>query len=203
MMELTERFRHAVDWAVRLHAGQVRKGTTVPYVAHLLGAASIALDNGADEDQAIAAILHDAVEDCGGAPVLAEIRSRFGERVAGIVADCTDSDGEPKPPWAERKRAYLAALEAKPSESLLVSLADKTHNAEAIVQDLREHGEPLWGRFTAGKEGSLWYYGELAGAFQRALPGRGADRLSRAVREMHTLSAGPLADAAPAAAPRR
>jgi len=201
MVELTERFRGALDWAVRLHAGQVRKGTAVPYVAHLLGAASIALECGADEDQAIAAILHDSVEDCGGAPILAEIRSRFGERVAEIVADCTDTDDEPRPPWAERKRAYLAALEAKPRDSLLVSLADKTHNAEAIVQDLREHGERLWSRFTAGKDGSLWYYGQLAGAFQRALPGRGADRLSRAVREMHALSASPSPDApgAPAA----
>jgi (p)ppGpp synthase/HD superfamily hydrolase len=193
MPELGERFGAAVSWAIRLHAGQVRKGTAVPYAAHLLGVAAIALDLGADEDQAIAAILHDAVEDCGGAPVLAEIRARFGERVAGIVADCTDSDVEPKPPWAERKQAFLEGLERKGRDSLLVSLADKIHNAEAIVQDLRELGEDLWSRFRGGKAGSLWYYAQLALIFERALPGRGAGRLKRAVREMHELAGVELA----------
>lgn len=196
MVELGERFAAAVSWAIDLHAGQVRKGTAIPYAAHLLGVVSIALDLGADEDQAIAAMLHDSVEDCGGAPILTEVRSRFGERVAGIVADCTDSEIEPKPPWAERKQAYLARLEQKARDSLLVSLADKTHNAEAIVQDLREHGEALWSRFTAGKAGSLWYYSQLAGIFERALPGRGAERLGRAVQEMHALAGAEIATGA-------
>jgi (p)ppGpp synthase/HD superfamily hydrolase len=110
------------------------------------------------------------------------------ERVAGIVADCTDTDADPKPPWAQRKQAYLGHLPARHPGSLLVSLADKIHNAEAIVRDLREHGEDLWPRFGGGKAGSLWYYGQLAQIFGRVLPGRGAERLSRAVREMHQLA---------------
>jgi len=196
---LGERFEQALAYAVRIHADQKRKGTDIPYAAHLLGVASIALEHGADEDQAIAALLHDAVEDQGGAARLADIRARFGERVAGIVADCTDAESEPKPPWRERKQAYLAALERKPADSLLVSLADKTHNASAILEDLRVHGEKLWERFTGGREGSLWYYRMLAEAFQRALPGPAADRLSRIVEEMHALSGPDIA--APAVHP--
>ncbi|HYJ30182.1 MAG TPA: HD domain-containing protein [Allosphingosinicella sp.] len=183
-MLLGKRFDEALVYASHIHGGQLRKGTSTPYLAHLLGVASLALESGADEDEAIAALLHDSVEDCGGAARLEDIRTRFGDRVAGIVADCSDSDTDPKPPWRQRKHDYLAALEAKPRSSLLVSLADKTHNAQAILADLHAHGDALWDRFTGGKEGSLWYYGALAQAFSRALPGPAADRLARLVEDM-------------------
>ena len=190
MTDLTERFQSALAFATELHRHQRRKGTEIPYVSHLLGVASIALEIGADEDQAIAALLHDAVEDQGGAACLEEIRARFGDRVAGIVSDCTDADVEPKPPWRGRKEAYIASLAHKPEDSLLVSLADKTHNARAILDDLVVHGPALWDRFTGGRDGSLWYYDQLARAFHTHLPGAAADRLMFVVQEMHH-AAGP------------
>lgn len=185
MTKLTDRFDDALVYASEAHRTQVRKGADIPYIAHLLGVAALALEAGADEDVAIAALLHDAVEDQGGAIRLADIKSRFGDRVARMVSDCSDSDVEPKPPWRERKEAYLAGLEAKAPDSLLVSLADKTHNAGAILADLRAHGEGVWDRFTGGKEGTLWYYDALAQAFQRAVPGHASARLTGIVAEMH------------------
>ncbi|MEE4153542.1 MAG: HD domain-containing protein [Erythrobacter sp.] len=185
---LTERFDDALAYASRIHRTQIRKGSDTPYVAHLLGVASLALEFGADEDQAIAALLHDAVEDQGGAERLADIRARYGDCVAAIVADCTDSEIEPKPPWRQRKEAYIASLADKPAASLLVSIADKTHNAGAINADLRVVGEALWSRFTGGKEGTLWYYRSLADAFARLLPGPPSDRLGREVDEMEELA---------------
>lgn len=185
MTDLTERFQSALAFATELHRHQRRKGTDIPYVSHLLGVASIVLEIGADEDQAIAALLHDAVEDRGGETCLAEIRKRFGDRVAGIVSDCTDADTVPKPPWRERKETYIASLAHKSKDSLLVNLADKTHNARAILDDLVVHGPALWDRFTGGRDGSLWYYEELAQAFRIHLPGVAADRLACVVREMH------------------
>lgn len=185
---LGPRFDQALAWASSLHRTQTRKGTPVPYVAHLLGVASLALEMGADEDQAIAALLHDAVEDQG--VTVADIEARFGAGVARIVADCTDADTVPKPPWRARKQAYLDALPAKAPASLLVGLADKTYNARAIVDDLRVHGDALWSRFTGGREGSLWYYESLAEVMTAALPGPGADRFARAVAEMRALSPG-------------
>jgi (p)ppGpp synthase/HD superfamily hydrolase len=180
-VELTDRFDEALAYASRLHRAQRRKGTEIPYVAHLLSVAALVLEHGGDEDQAIAGLLHDAAEDQGGEETLAEIRARFGEGVAKIVADCTDSWVEPKPPWRERKEAYLAALPNKDRRSLLVSLADKTHNAKAIAGDLRELGEALWPRFTGGKAGTIWYYAALADVFGRALPGRLATELAEIV----------------------
>lgn len=185
---LGRRFDEALVYAAHLHGGQVRKGTTIPYLAHLLGVASIALEAGADEDEAIAALLHDAVEDQGGSARQADVEARFGERVARIVADCSDSDRQPKPPWKERKEEYLASLATKGRSSLLVSLADKTHNAQAIVTDLHSHGESLWDRFTGGREGTIWYYSSLADAFDGVLPGPGSRRLRRLVDEMRSLA---------------
>jgi (p)ppGpp synthase/HD superfamily hydrolase len=181
---LTDRFDEALAYASRIHRDQRRKGTDIPYVSHLLAVASLTLEHGGDEDQAIAALLHDAAEDQGGAARLADIETRFGAGVAAIVADCTDSWVEPKPPWRERKVAYIGALPAKPARSLLVSLADKTHNARAIVADLRRLGPALWPRFTGGEEGTLWYYDALATAFAGALPGDLADELGRTVAAM-------------------
>ena len=178
---LTDRFDEAFQLAHRLHRDQRRKGTSIPYVSHLLAVAALVIEHDGDEDQAIAALLHDAVEDQGGAETLAGIRRSFGEAVAAIVADCTDSWAEPRPPWRQRKEAYLLALPGKPPRSLLVSLADKTHNAEALLADYRVLGEPHWGRFSGGARGTRWYYVALAKSFSQALPGRLTDRLSRAV----------------------
>lgn len=182
---LTDRFDDALAYASRLHRRQVRKGSGIPYISHLLGVASLALEMGADEDQAIAALLHDAVEDQGGADRLTDIRARFGDRVAEIVAHCTDTDVEPKPPWQARKESYVASLADKPPHALLVSLADKLHNAGAILTDLTEHGPVVWQRFTGGRDGSLWYYKVLSEAFQTRLPGPATDRLAKLVKDMH------------------
>lgn len=186
---LTDRFDEALAYASRLHRAQTRKGAGIPYVSHLLAVAAIALENGADEDQAIAALLHDAVEDQGGLAQLEAIREHFGESVAQIVADCTDAHEEPKPAWHPRKEAYIASLAHKPPRSLAVSLADKTHNAAAINADLRAHGEAVWSRFTGGKGGTLWYYRALANAFRAHAPGIAAERFVREVDEMEELAA--------------
>ena len=186
--QLTERFDDALAYASRIHRAQQRKGADIPYVSHLLGVAAIAIENGATEDQAIAALLHDAVEDQGGAARLEDIRNRYGEEVARIVDDCTDSDTEPKPPWRARKEAYLASLSHKPAASLEVSIADKTHNASAIVADLHIHGGEVWSRFTGGKDGSLWYYRELAKIFAELIPGEASNRLIRLVDEMEQMA---------------
>lgn len=192
MTDLTPRFEEALVLANTLHRNQRRKGTDIPYVAHLLGVAAIALEIGADEDQAIAALLHDAVEDQGGQPTLQEIRTRFGERVAAMVE--ANTDGEPdvatgaKAPWRERKEAYLAGMAHKNADALLVSLADKTHNARAILDDLAVHGDTLWNRFNGGRDGSLWYYDALARVFADRLPGPGAERFAAIVTEMHLVA---------------
>lgn len=160
-MILSSRFEEALVYAARLHAGQVRKGSQVPYLAHLLAVASIVLEQGGNEDEAIAALLHDAVEDQGGKATREEIRRRFGEAVVQIVDGCTDTDVHPKPPWQPRKEAHLAHLRhASPSVRLVVA-ADKLHNARTILADYRVLGEALWSRFSGGKEGTLWYYRAL------------------------------------------
>ena len=148
------RLSDAASLAFHIHAEQLRKGTTTPYVSHLLGVASITLEYGGDEDQGCAALLHDAIED-GGAEWEAVIRDKFGLRVAAIVRACTDADTQPKPPWQARKEAYLAHLESQGRDALLVSAADKLHNARAIVSDLHTHGPSMFTRFNAGQEGIL------------------------------------------------
>ena len=183
---LTSRFVEALRFSIGSHGQQVRKGTEIPYVAHLLGVASIALENGADEDQAIAALLHDAVEDAS--VTVEEVRSRFGDRVANMVSDCTDREEGENRSWDERKAAYIASLASKPVESLLVSVSDKTHNARAIVDDLAIVGPALWNRFTGGRDGSLRYYRALADAFRARLPDAPVRRFAEAVREMERLA---------------
>ena len=186
---LGERFRSALVLAFELHRGQVRKGSKrIPYVGHLLGVAAIVIEDGGDEDEAIAALLHDAPEDQGGEPTLARIRSEYGERVGAIVGACTDTLENPKPPWRERKGRYLAHLEEAPEEVLRVSLADKVHNARAILADYREVGEELWSRFRGTREESLWYYRALAEIFSRRRPGRLADELRHTVDEIEALA---------------
>lgn len=157
-VDLSHRFRKALIFAARLHNDQRRKGTDIPYIAHLLAVASLVITHGGDEDEAIAALLHDAVEDQGGQPTLEMIRTRFGERVAVIVEGCTDTDVVPKPPWKARKECYLAHLKSASPSVKLVAAADKLDNVRAIIADYRTHGAAIWTRFNAGPEDQRWFY---------------------------------------------
>jgi GTP pyrophosphokinase len=186
---LSERLSQALALAIEAHNGQFRKETTIPYIAHPMAVASIALEYGADEDQAMAALLHDAVED-GGAKYAEIIRSKFGDRVADIVNGCTD--GVPdnngiKPPWKQRKESYIAHLKSAPDDVLLVSGSDKLHNARAIVSDLKNIGLRVFDRFSSSKTDTLWYYQSLADIFKtRNTPT--AKALSETVAQMHALA---------------
>lgn len=159
------RFRAALGYAAELHDRQTRKATDIPYIAHLMGVSSIAIEYGAGEDEAIAALLHDAVEDCGGRSVLDTIRSRFGPLVADIVEACTDTFEHPKPEWIERKARYVAHLPYAASEARRVSAADKLYNATAILRDYRRIGFEVFDRFNKSKWHVIWYYRSLAHAF--------------------------------------
>ncbi len=183
-LKLTARFGHAVAYAARQHAAQKRKGTDRPYIAHLLGVASIVLEHGGDEDQAIAALLHDVVEDCGGLRRLREIRRRFGARVAEIVDGCTDAYTVPKPPWRRRKEKYLAHLPQACADVRLVSAADKLHNAREVLSDYRSEGEAVWRRFKGRKRGTLWYYRALVEAYRAAGATALVEELDRVVGEL-------------------
>jgi len=186
------RLIEAISDASRYHAGQFRKGTEVPYLAHLLSVAALVIEDGGSENEAIAALLHDAVEDAGGKPTLEEIRKHFGDEVAMIVEACSDTNVTPKPPWKERKEAYLAHLRAPdtPDSVLRVSLADKLHNARAILSDYRTLGDDLWERFnTRSADDQLWYYSELAQIFSARMPGPLSTELSRVVTELAQLIA--------------
>src|SRR5260221_5378009 len=160
-MTLSPRFEQALVYSAILHAGQARKKSSIPYLSHVLSVAALALENGANEDEAIAALLHDAVEDAGGMPRLEDIGCRFGSEVAEIVLGCTDTDQTPKPPWKERKERYIAHLAHGSDSVKLVSCADKLHKRRSIGTDLRELGDAVWSRFTGGKEGKLWDYQAL------------------------------------------
>lgn len=180
----TPRFERALRYALDAHRGQSRKGKEAPVAAHLLGVAALVLENGGDEDQAIAALLHDAAEDAGDRERLADIRDRFGNRVAGIVEDCTDAWGRPKPPWLERKRRYVEHLGDAREEALLVSLADKLYNVRTVLLDQAAVGERVWERFAATPEETLDYYADLARVFRRRSPGPLADELARTARRI-------------------
>ena len=181
---LSARFRAALAYAARLHARQARKGTVRPYIAHLLGVTSTVITHGGDEDEAIAALLHDAVEDQGGKPRLREIRRKFGARVAKIVDGCTDSYSEPKPPWLERKKAYLAHLRTADKSTCLVSAGDKLYNSREVLADYRTHGDQVWQRFSGEKRGTLWYYREVANILHDKVPRELSDELERVVAEL-------------------
>jgi (p)ppGpp synthase/HD superfamily hydrolase len=154
-VRLSRKFEQALVYATRIHGGQLRKKTRIPYIAHIIGVTAIAMEYGANETEAIAALLHDAVEDCGGAKRLRDIERKFGRSVAKIVAGCTDTDQTPKPPWLTRKKDYIAHLKGAPLPTQLVSASDKLHNVRAILMSYRTDGEKLWGRFRGGKEGTL------------------------------------------------
>jgi GTP pyrophosphokinase len=189
-IKIGPRFLRAFQFAAKMHAGQTRKASTIPYIAHLMGVASLVLEAGGDEDLAIAALLHDVVEDCGGAPMLKEVRRRFGKRVAHVVEGCTDADTYPKPPWRERKEKYLEHLQQADPDTRLVSAADKLNNVRSILSDYRAIGESVWSRFNGGREGTLWYYRALREIFLRYKRNRITRDFELAVRELDTLAGG-------------
>jgi (p)ppGpp synthase/HD superfamily hydrolase len=190
-VKLGPRFLRAFQFAAEKHAGQTRKASTIPYIAHLMGVASLVLEAGGDEDLAIAALLHDVVEDCGGTSMLKEVRRRFGKRVAEVVDGCTDAYEIPKPPWRERKESYIGRLKKESADTRLVSAADKLNNVRSILSDYRAVGESVWSRFNGGREGTLWYYRTLRDEFRRDKPNRITRDFELAVNELELL-AGPF-----------
>jgi (p)ppGpp synthase/HD superfamily hydrolase len=185
---LSWRFDAAFQFAHGLHREQTRKQTPIPYIGHLMAVCALVIETGGDEDQAIAALLHDAVEDQGGLAILETIRHLFGNRVADAVESCSDStvsDPAMKLPWRERKEKYLAHLRNANKDALIVAVADKLHNARAILTDYREHGEDLWTRFNASKDEQLWYNGALVETFhQTRAPQTIVAELERVVKEL-------------------
>jgi hypothetical protein len=176
-MTLTHRFHDALIWSADLHRDQFRKGTEIPYLSHLLSVSALVLEHGGDEDQAIAGLLHDSIEDTDVTDDA--IAQRSGSRVAEIVRACTDADTFPKPPWRERKQAYIDHLASAPVDALLVSLADKVHNARAIAADVEREGESYMDRFNGGRAGTRWYYRRLADAFNARAKDLTPDRPGR------------------------
>lgn len=166
---LGPRFASALGYVATLHATQLRKGTETPYVSHLLAVAALAIEYGANEDEAIAALLHDSIEDQGGAEVRRRITALFGQNVADIVEGCTDTDVMPKPPWRERKERYISHVSQTSPSVRLVSMCDKLHNARSLIMDLRGKRADLWSRFSAGRDETCWYYRQLLNAFRDAL----------------------------------
>jgi (p)ppGpp synthase/HD superfamily hydrolase len=183
---LTDRFEQGLVYATRLHSGQTRKGSGIPYISHLIAVAALTLEYGGGEDEAIAALLHDAVEDQGGAETRAEILRLFGPRITAIVDGCTDTDEHPKPPWRARKQAYIDHLRSASPSVRLVSACDKLHNARSLAKDYRVCGESLWMRFSGGREGTLWYYRAMVDVLQGTSPV--VEELDRAVTELEDLA---------------
>jgi len=185
---LSDRFEQALVYAARLHGNQVRKGSGIPYVSHLMAVSGLTLEYGGGEDEAIAALLHDAVEDQGGEATRAEILLRFGPHVTAIVDGCTDTDEVPKPPWRVRKEAYIARVRPEPRSVRLVSACDKLHNARSLVKEYHVHGESLWSRFKGGREGTLWYYSAVRDALGTDGIAEVIGELDRVIAELHSLS---------------
>lgn len=177
---LTDRFETALVYASRLHARQYRKNRQVPYIAHLLSVAALVLEDGGDEDEAIAALLHDAIEDQGGAKTREAIRAQFGDRVTAIVDGCTESDTIPKPSWQERKQRYLQQIQQASASVRRVSLADKLHNARSLLTSLQQEGEVVWSRFHGGREKTLWFYHALLQIYQAT----GSDCMTEAFKQV-------------------
>ena len=190
--KLTGQFSKALGYAELKHHNQVRKGGDIPYAGHLLTVAGLVINDGGSEVQAIAALLHDAVEDAGGPATLAEIKANFGDDVARIVDECSDTDEVPKPPWRDRKQRYINHLAEVGEDTLLVSVADKLDNARSMLRDYHEHGPALWERFTVkDPRDHLWYYGELLNAYRRrACTSWMVDELDRVVNELRRLVEG-------------
>lgn len=188
-MPLSAQFEQALIYATRLHAEQTRKASDVPYVAHLMAVSAIALEHGASEEEAIAALLHDAVEDQGGAATREQIRQQFGERVVAMVDGCTDADTIPKPPWRPRKEAYIERLQSASPSVRLISAADKLHNVRSLLSDYERHGEQLWQRFSGGRDGTLWYYRAVTDVLLTYGGTSLVAELDRAVGQLESLAA--------------
>lgn len=186
--KLGPRFNEAFLFAAEKHASQTRKETDVPYISHLMSVAGLVLEAGGGEDEGVAALLHDVVEDCGGRPVLEEIRQRFGDRVATIVEGCTDAYTIPKPPWKQRKLEYLEVLRRADDDVRLVSAADKLHNVRSILADYRREGDSVWDRFSGRRDGTLWYYRAVLEVLRQGRANRLVDELERVVTELETLA---------------
>ena len=184
--KLSDRFNEAFLFAAEKHARQTRKKTGVPYLSHLMSVAALVLEAGGDEDQAIAALLHDVVEDCGGHPLLEEVRHRFGDRVAKIVEGCTDAYTFPKPPWKQRKLDYLEILRSADDDVRLVSAADKLHNVRTILADYRANGDSVFERFSGRRDGTLWYYRAVLEVLHTGKRNRLIEELDRVVTELET-----------------
>ncbi|MGH3089913.1 MAG: HD domain-containing protein [Rubrobacteraceae bacterium] len=185
-MAYTERFEEALAHAARLHRKQTRKGSETPYINHLLAVAAIVGENGGTEDEVIAALLHDAIEDTG--ETKESLADRFGADVTEIVEGCSDADAIPKPPWRARKETYIAHVKSASPSVRFVSSADKLHNARAILADYRVAGEELWDRFRGGREGTLWYYRTLVEAYKNAGSTPIIEELDRVVTEIEHLA---------------
>jgi GTP pyrophosphokinase len=183
-MILSSRFSEALGFAAALHARQKRKVSGTPYVGHLLAVTAIVLEHGGGEDEAIAALLHDAIEDQGGPPVRAEILRRFGSQVTEIVDGCTDTDVIPKPPWRARKEAHLAHLRTASESVCLVVAADKLDNSRSLLREFRSHGPSLWDHFRGGRDGTLWYFGAAIEALRHAAPAPLVDELDSVVSRL-------------------
>jgi (p)ppGpp synthase/HD superfamily hydrolase len=190
--KLSGRFSKALVYAELKHHNQVRKGGDIPYIGHLLTVAGLVINDGGSETQTIAALLHDAVEDAGGPPTLEEIKKNFGDEVARIVDECSDTDVMPKPPWRERKQNYINHLADVGDDTLLISVADKLDNARSMLRDYHEHGPKLWERFTVkDPRDHLWYFGELLKAYRaRGCSSWMVDELDRVVKELKRLVEG-------------
>ena len=166
-----KKYKKAIDYAFALHSNQYRKGTTIPYFTHLVSVSNNVIENGGNTDEVIAGLLHDAVEDQGGEKTLKLIKKRFGNKVAKIVEECTDTKITPKPPWLERKKKYLSGMKKSTQSSLFVSLCDKLHNATCIVNDYQRVGRKLWKRFNASAKQVYWYHNSLYKNFSKNLKG--------------------------------
>ena len=186
-LKLTDKFETALVYATRLHSNQTRKISNVPYVAHLLSVAALVLEAGGTEEETIAGLLHDSVEDQGGSQTREEIRQIFGDEVVRIIDGCTESDIYPKPPWQERKQKYLENLRHASASVRRVSLADKLHNARSLLADWRQNGDSIWSDFKTGKAGTLWFYQELLKVYQAAGTDLLTEEFSRVVEELGRL----------------
>ena len=185
---LTQRFEQALVYATQIHKNQIRKGSGIPYISHLLSVAALVLEDGGDEDEAIAALLHDAIEDQGGDRTRQEIKAKFGERVVAIVNGCTDSEVIPKPPWQERKKQYIEKMRSASIEVRRVSMADKLHNARSILADYHRGDTDIWSKFKGGREGSLWYYRSLIEVNRQAGTNYLTEECARVIKKLEEIS---------------
>jgi len=183
---LGPKFEEALIFANQIHAEQKRKATGAPYMAHILGVTAIVLEDGGSEEEAIAALLHDAAEDQGGEEILLTIREKFGEKVEQIVRECSDTLVSPKPPWKERKENHLHVVETALPETLRIMQADKVYNARNLQRTLIEQGPQTWQNFKGGREGTLWYFRQMHALLSRTRSGYLMKELARLIEVLES-----------------